>query len=446
MRFLHHGLPKTIRQAEWWPDADPSRTTAGPQSPSSNSAIRNPQSTIRNPQSAVPNPRSYVAELQQRLRNPTTASKHWVIRQYDHEVQAGSVVKPLVGVGDGPSDAAVLRPRLSSDQGIALGCGLAPQLGDVDPYWMAVAAVDEALRNVVCVGGDPSKTAILDNFCWPGVDDPRSLGALVRACQACYDVATAYGLPFISGKDSLNNEFALNDADAAMLRRVFADRWPGLANIPPPGCESPTTDPQSPIPKPQSPNRLAIPYTLLISAVSLIEDVNRCITAAPRLVEKKARLFYVGLEAADWSAARLDSTTRLHATVAGLIRSGQVLTAHDCSEGGIAVAVAEMALASDLDTQYLLAPDGPAAHPFAEPPSGYILQATDPAALETSARTIPGVVVQEVARLTPPGGEPRFEFFPAQSATRLDATDPPEPIASVSLADLRRAWTAPLDW
>jgi hypothetical protein len=178
----------------------------------------------------------------------------------------------------------------------------------------------------------------------------------------------------------------------------------------------------------------------------MVEDVNRCITAAPRLINNQARLFYLGLNAADWSAVTLESTARLHAAVAGLIRSGRALAAHDCSEGGIAVAVAEMAIASGLDTQYLLATDGPTAHPFAEPPSGYILQAADQAALEASAATIPGVVAREVARLAPPRGEPRFEFLPAESATRRDATDPPEPIASVSLADLRQAWTAPLDW
>ncbi len=108
------------------------------------------------------------------------ASKHWIIRQYDHEVQGGSVIKPLIGPEQiGPSDAAVVRPKLSSHRGIALGAGMAPHVSD--PYDMAIAAIDEAIRNVVCVGADPAKVAILDNFCWPGTDDEASMGVLARA-------------------------------------------------------------------------------------------------------------------------------------------------------------------------------------------------------------------------------------------------------------------------
>src|SRR5262249_26875197 len=140
------------------------------------------------------------------LSHPNIASKHWIIRQYDHEVQGGSVVKPLTGPKqDGPSDASVLRPKLSSQRGIAIGCGLQTGLGEKTPggdsYWMALAAIDEAVRNVVCAGADPSHIAILDNFCWPRCDDPKQLGSLVRAAEACYDGALAYRTPFVSGKD-----------------------------------------------------------------------------------------------------------------------------------------------------------------------------------------------------------------------------------------------------
>src|SRR5262249_37414617 len=130
----------------------------------------------------------------------------WIIRQYDHEVQGGSVIKPLTGPKQvGPSDAAVIRPKLNSTKGVALACGLAPQIED--PYQMTIAAIDEAIRNVVAVGADPSKVAILDNFCWPSVDDEKTMGTLVAACEACRDAALAYGIPFISGKDSLHNQF-----------------------------------------------------------------------------------------------------------------------------------------------------------------------------------------------------------------------------------------------
>ena len=153
---------------------------------------------------------------------------------------SGTVIKPFVGVrDDGPSDGAVLKPLEVADswKGVALGCGFNPAYGEVDPYAMAVSAIDEAVRNVVAVGADPDRIAILDNFCWGNCTNPRTLGTLVRAAQACYDGAMAYGAPFISGKDSLNNEFA---------------------------CEDGTT--------------ICIPATLLISAMSIVDDVEKCVT------------------------------------------------------------------------------------------------------------------------------------------------------------------------
>ncbi|HEY2911152.1 MAG TPA: AIR synthase-related protein, partial [Gemmataceae bacterium] len=132
------------------------------------------------------------------LSTYSVASKEWVIRQYDHEVQSGSAVKPLVGIAnDGPSDAAVVMPVLGSFAAVAIGCGINPRYGELDPYWMAAAAIDEALRNVVAVGADPRRTAILDNFCWGNVNDPQVLGTLVRAAEACRDVAIAFGTPFV---------------------------------------------------------------------------------------------------------------------------------------------------------------------------------------------------------------------------------------------------------
>jgi phosphoribosylformylglycinamidine synthase subunit PurSL len=121
------------------------------------------------------------------------ASKHWIIRQYDHEVQAGSVIKPLVGPAcNGPSDAAVVRPRLDSRRGVVISCGMNPAYGDFDTYHMAASAIDEAMRNAVAVGADPRYIAMLDNFCWGNTDRPETLGSLVRAALACHDVAIAW--------------------------------------------------------------------------------------------------------------------------------------------------------------------------------------------------------------------------------------------------------------
>ena len=185
------------------------------------------------------------------LASPNVCSKEWIIRQYDHEVQGGSVLKPLVGVhDDGPGDAAVVMPVLGAWTGLAIGCGINPRYGDLDPYAMAAAAIDEAVRNVVAVGADPARIALLDNFCWGNTDRPEVLGSLVRAAEACRDVALAYSMPFISGKDSLNNEY------------------------------------------PRRRPHIVIPPTLLISALGRVPDVRRCVTMD--LKEPGNLLFLVG--------------------------------------------------------------------------------------------------------------------------------------------------------
>ncbi|MEM4195283.1 MAG: phosphoribosylformylglycinamidine synthase subunit PurL [Candidatus Anstonellales archaeon] len=138
------------------------------------------------------------------LKMPNIVSKEYVIRQYDHEVQGGSVIKPLVGF-DGPGDAAVIRPLLHKKDAVVIGHGICPKYIQ-DPYDMAAMAFDEAVRNVVCAGSYP--IAALDNFCWPNpLEDEEKLGALVRANKALYDAAVEFGVPFISGKDSMKNDF-----------------------------------------------------------------------------------------------------------------------------------------------------------------------------------------------------------------------------------------------
>ncbi len=355
MQFLHHGLPKRELVAEWWPENEQARRHEGTK------ARRRSD------------PEAVLERLQSLLRSPRVASKEWVIRQYDHEVQGGSVVKPLAGPGNGPNDAAVLRPRLDSPRGIAIGCGIAARLADIDPYWMAVASVDEALRNVVCVGGDPSRTAILDNFCWGSCDDPRQLGSLVRACQGCYDAAKAYGVPFISGKDSLNNEFALHAADVDRLletigqyvereEREFPDARRVFAATARQVRES---------------YRLSIPGTLLISAVSLIDDVCRCVTSD--LKQPGDRLYLVGgLPQIGYS---LHAAAAVHIAVAEAIRGGLVRACHDCSDGGWLVAVAEMAIAGDRGVE-LPQSDEHRLAPFDEYCAGYVVETSDPGALE----------------------------------------------------------------
>jgi phosphoribosylformylglycinamidine synthase len=296
MRFLHDGRPTVKRSALL--SARPARAT-GP--------------------SAQANANDPTAVLLAILSHPTVCSKEWVVRQYDHEVQGGSAIKPLVGIAnDGPSDAAVVMPVLGSWRGAAIGCGLAPQFGDFDPYWMAAAAIDEAIRNVVAVGGDPQRTAILDNFCWGNINDPVVLGALVRAAEACRDVALAFDTPFISGKDSLNNTYSGPHGE-----------------------------------------RRDIPHTLLISALARVADVRKCVTMD--LKEPGNTLFLIGATRAELAGSHyalvtgsgsdrvprvdLELAPRLFSAVHQAISRGLIRSCHDLSEGGLAVAVAEMAFA-----------------------------------------------------------------------------------------------------
>jgi phosphoribosylformylglycinamidine synthase subunit PurSL len=224
MELLHGGRPPVVRQAVYQPPPVQPLTRAGQAATTGDDGQEN------------------TAVLTEILGSLNVASKEWVIRQYDHEVQGGSVIKPLVGAAnDGPSDAAVLRPILGSHRGLVLSCGMNPRYGDLDPYHMAASAIDEAVRNAVAVGANPQRIAILDNFCWGYTDRPETLGSLVRAALACHDLAIVLGTPFISGKDSLNNEFSYED-----------DRGQR--------------------------HTISIPPSLLISALGQVDDVRQCVT------------------------------------------------------------------------------------------------------------------------------------------------------------------------
>jgi len=300
MDFLHNGLPRPTKEAVWDQQDRPS---------------------------PAPPPRAgYNEVLLGILAAPNVASKEWIIRQYDHEVQGGSVIKPLVGPDqDGPGDAAVIRPVLGSRRGLVIACGMNPRLGELDPYQSALHAIDEALRNCLAVGGDLSHTAILDNFSWGNCDKPERMGAFVRAAKACYDGAVAYGTPFISGKDSLNNEF-----------------------------------------RTESGRTIAIPPTLLISAISVIDDVGRCVTADAK--EAGDWLFVLGATGGRLGGSHyllvegVESGTdvppvdprlsrRVMQALQQAIEAGLVRACHDLSEGGLAVAAAEMAFAGALGVE-----------------------------------------------------------------------------------------------
>lgn len=326
MAFLHHGLPRTERRGEWNPAAAAANARGAAQ----------PLSNGHRPVISL------VDTLIATLARPTVASKEPIIRRYDHEVQGGSVIKSLVGRGNGPADAAVLRPRLDSQRGIAIGCGLAPQLSDIDPYWMAIVAIDEALCNVLAVGGDPAATAMLDNFCWGRCDDPRQMGGLVRTCVACYDAAKAFGVPFISGKDSLNNEFALDAGDVERLIGEIEARFaePGAWGYP--RSVDGASLSAGIVERIRRTGRLSIPGTLLISAMSLVPDVRRCIT--PDLKSAGGELLLIG--GLPVTGFALADAQRIRAAVHTEMKAGTIRACHDAT-GGWLPALAEMCIAGD---------------------------------------------------------------------------------------------------
>lgn len=292
MHFLHDGLPRRQMGAVW----------------------REPVLPAEPP----PEPQNLNKILLTLLAHPNVASKEEIVRQYDHEVRGGTIGRPFVGPKmDGPADAAVLKPlgTWNHPKAITLSVGINPLLGRRDPYAMAVSAIDEAIRNAVAVGANPDQIAILDNFCWGNPTYPDRLGALVRTCQGCYDGALACGTPYISGKDSLYNEF---------------DGEP-------------------------------IPGTLLISAIGILPDIQCLVTsnfkAAGNYIyllgethpELGGSLLYHCLDYVGGAAPQLPHDPlipyrQLHRAICQRL----VKSCHDLSEGGLAVALTEMCLGGRL--------------------------------------------------------------------------------------------------
>jgi phosphoribosylformylglycinamidine synthase len=329
-----------------------------------------------------------------KLADPNIASKHWIIRQYDHEVQGGTVVKPLVGpLQIGPSDGAVIRPKANSKKGVVLAGGMQTRVSD--PYWMALASIDEAIRNAVCVGAKLDTLAVLDNFCWPGVHDEVSMGTLVRACEACRDGALGYRVPFISGKDSLHNQFT----DAASGRVI------------------------------------RIPNTLLISAIGVIDDVSKCMTSNFKRTGNAVYRITMWdgevTEPADVIAAR----RAVHQLVSEMIASGIVLAAHDISDGGALVAAAEMAMGGNLGVELRASKKIKEIGWFAEHQAGYLLEIAQGRAGEIAPMASAVNVFYERIGTVETTREPDQEIM----LTVVDEF-------AVSIDALTKAWRGTLDW
>jgi len=303
--FVHEGLPRKELVARW----------VAP----------------RHEEPALSQPADLAFELHALLSRLNVCSKESVIRRYDHEVQGGSAVKPLVGAeSDGPSDAAAVRPLLERMEGIVVSSGICPRYGDIDTHAMAQCAVDEAVRNAVAVGADPNHLCALDNFCWPDPelsekcpDGDYKLAQLVRACRGLAEACVAYRVPLISGKDSMKNDY------------LIAGR------------------------------RISIPPTLLVSVAGRIDDVRRAQTmdfkAAGDAVyvlgltrpELGASEYFARHGAVGNSVPRVDvaANRELYLALHRAISGGLVRSCHDCSDGGLGVALAESAFAGALGAE-----------------------------------------------------------------------------------------------
>ncbi|MDG2358425.1 MAG: phosphoribosylformylglycinamidine synthase subunit PurL [Planctomycetaceae bacterium] len=391
MAFLHDGRPPVIRKASYKPEEETPL--------------------------AVPAKDRFDDDLKSILGSLNVCSKEWIIRQYDHEVQAGSVVKPLVGVNrDGPSDAAVVRPELESNRGLVISCGMNPRLGDEDPYWMAASAIDEAVRNCVAVGADPSRIAILDNFCWGNCEREETLGTLVRAAIACQDVAVAFGTPFVSGKDSLNNEFSYEDENGEKQTVV-------------------------------------IPSSLLITALGQMDDVEQAVTMDVKAAGNK--LFLIGttfdelggshfalvngLEGGAVPIVDLDQAPEIFAAMHKAISGDLVESCHDLSEGGLAASAAEMAFAGGLGVTLNLAAlvetsniDSDAVLLFSESNTRFLVEVSEQKAAAFAERF---------------NNLPCVEIGVVNDCDQCSVTGTSgQTVIESSIEELRQVWKQPLAW
>jgi phosphoribosylformylglycinamidine synthase II len=334
---------------------------------------------------ATPEVSDPSAVLLRLLAHPNIASKEHIIRRYDHEILGSTLVRPLVGDEmDAPADGVVLVEPTAS-VGIAIGHGVNPWYGILDPERMAAAAVDEAIRNVVAVGADPDLVALMDNFSWGDPRRPTTFGDLVAAVGACCDAAEAHRAPFVSGKDSLNNEY--HGSDGA---------------------------------------RHSVPPTLVITAVAHVPEPEQVVT--PDLVRAGDILVVLGRTLPEFGGSHAGTVlaTMPHGRVGTVpgpdpaapsryrrlhqaLRTGRIAACHDVSEGGLAVALAEMAIGGRLGVEIdaLPHPD-PVVALFAESTGRFVCE-LDPADLGWFVEAL-GEPVHVLGRVV---AEPALSIGPA---------------------------------
>ncbi len=308
MEFLHDGVPQMRLKAVWTPPAPPRDRVR---------ATANALETVE--QGAL---------LQRMLGRLNICSKEYIIRQYDHEVKAGSVIKPLVGaLRDGPGDAGVLRPLLDRKEGLVVSHGICPKFSDIDTYWMMANAIDEAVRNAVAVGADPRHMAGVDNFCWcdpvqseKTPDGHYKLAQLVRANLALEHFCQAFGVPCISGKDSMKNDYTGGGRKISIPPTVLYT----VIGVVPNAALAVSSDFKNPG---DVIYLLGMTYNEL-GGGELCDELGMWSDTVPHVDSLAARARYAAV----------------HQAMAGRL----VTACHDLSDGGLAVALAEMCIGGRL--------------------------------------------------------------------------------------------------
>jgi phosphoribosylformylglycinamidine synthase subunit PurSL len=279
-------------------------------------------------------PENYEPLILDMLGRPNICSKEWVCRQYDHEVQGTSVIKPLIGAGrDVPSDAAVIRPVLASEQGLVFSQALLPMYSAIDAYHMTACTIDEAVRRAIAVGGDPDHLGGVDNFCWPNIqydaiknpDGKHKAAQLVRSCKALKRMCLAYGIPLLSGKDSMYVDGHL------------------------PGRYGET-------------HKVSALETLQFSVTGVVEDVGLCLTMDSKVPGD--RVWVVGVTKNELGGSEYyellghvglnvpvvdpDTFTARYRTINQAINKGLLASCHGIYRGGLAVHLALLAMGGEL--------------------------------------------------------------------------------------------------
>lgn len=291
-------------------------------------------------------------DLKSLLSDFAIVSREPIIREYDHEVQGNTILKPLAGAsGDAPQDASVMRIN-GSERLMSMSVSILPEWGKTDPYAMGTACVDECIRQMVASGADPDRLAILDNFCMGNPDAEEELGALVETVKGIAAAAESYGAPFVSGKDSFYNYFETEEGP------------------------------------------VSIPVTILISGMGIVEDASHVTGSSLRRRDSLIAVIgsteselggsvyarQKGLTNATVPGTDMDAAMDLYRKYYECVKQGLILSAHDVSEGGLAVTLAEAAFSgkAGLEIDLSSLPTGEdvsvAAMLFGESPSRLVVE------------------------------------------------------------------------